>query len=308
MSTTATYRLPASLAQARALDLRVIAAMIAATAWLASSITSQSLWIDEGVTAWFASQPSLQAMVHSVLAMKKTSDPQMPGYWFYIWTWCHAFGTSEVALRAANIPFAAIIAASFLTFSRRVLDSWWGCVPVVFSPFLAFYMNEARPYVAVMAMTSVAAVAAYLYFSEPTEAGSRNAWIASIAIFIACFLHMLSVFVLIALACFALLRPRSANLSLRPFLAPLLTVGPLLCLLGSYYFWTVLRGSAGAIASPGIKNLAFVFYEFAGLGGLGPSRNELRDGSTWQLIAAHAPWLLCGVLPGVILVLIFCRH
>ena len=69
----------------------------------ALALTNQSLWIDEGNSAAKALQPSL-ARWWTTLVAEKGSDLQMPFYMFYLWAWCKAFGTSEIALRSANVP------------------------------------------------------------------------------------------------------------------------------------------------------------------------------------------------------------
>jgi len=88
---------------------------------LGLSISNQSLWIDEGLTAWLASQHGLSGLFHAMrVASEATTQPLEPAYHLYTWGWVKVFGVSEFALRASNIPFAVLFVSALAWSSRRI--------------------------------------------------------------------------------------------------------------------------------------------------------------------------------------------
>ncbi|MFQ3671459.1 MAG: hypothetical protein SNJ84_08370, partial [Verrucomicrobiia bacterium] len=62
---------------------------------------------------------------------------------------------------------------------------------------------------------------------------------------------------------------------------------PFTCLAG-YFLWTLTLGAkASGVGGTGILNLAFAMYELAGLNGLGPDRNSIRE----SMLVAFRPYL-----------------
>src|SRR5216683_3009900 len=124
------------------------------------AITHQSLWMDEGYTVWFAAHKSIGSFFSTLIgAPGATGDPQMLFYLLYMWSWVKVFGESEIALRAANIPFALLFLGAMGWASQRFLklSNLW--VLFCLSPFFWFYLNDARPYLALMTFAAVAVVA-----------------------------------------------------------------------------------------------------------------------------------------------------
>ena len=92
---------------------------------LGLSISNQSLWIDEGLTAWLASQHGLSGLFHAMrVASEATTQPLEPAYHLYTWGWVKVFGVSEFALRASNIPFAVLFVSALAWSSRLSLGSF----------------------------------------------------------------------------------------------------------------------------------------------------------------------------------------
>src|SRR5215475_9547200 len=58
------------------------------------AITHQSLWMDEGYTAWFAAHSSLSSFFSGLMggASGTKGDPQMVLYLVYMWSWVKGFG------------------------------------------------------------------------------------------------------------------------------------------------------------------------------------------------------------------------
>ncbi len=270
--------------------------MLAICAFLLISISRQSIWIDEGVVSWLASRTTISDLA-STMRHFDYSESQMPFYILYMWTWVKIFGFSEIALRASNIPFSILMVSAFAWAARRLLKSRAAWAVLGLSPFLWFYMNEARPYVAVMACASVGILSALAYFNDRNR--FRKATWVSVAFFLmACGLHMMVIFVAFAMLAFVWMESRRRQIPLQliwnDWKNAALTIFPFFLLLGSYFVFTVLRGAGGERGRPGIGNIAFAVYEFLGFGGLGPPRNELRS-SHLSVLSAYWPWLTLGL-------------
>jgi hypothetical protein len=266
---------------------------------LSLAVTNQSLWIDEAVMAYFASYDRLGDMFVTVTDLR-TSDPQMPLYIVYLWGWVKLFGASEYALRAANLPFAILFVAAMAWTSWRALGRPALWVVFCLSPFVWFYMNEARPYVAIMACAALSTGAVMVYFAEPERYGKIAPWLCLSALWVACGLQMLSVFLapsLAVLAAFALReKRRDWSMIRRDWTVPLFVHSPLFLALGGYFVWTLSVGAGGMRETPGFGNLAFAFYEFVGFAGLGPPRHVMRAQPNLQVLVPYWPWLGIGAL------------
>ena len=144
------------------------------SASLCLALTRQSLWIDEAVTAWMASRQSVWSVLAEITNSQhiKVSEPYMPFFYIYIWAWARVFGTSEFALRASNIPFAIVLVTTFGWTSLRVFNRPFLWAVFGLSPFIWFYINEARPYIAVMACSAIS-LAALLPIRRDTQ-GSHH--------------------------------------------------------------------------------------------------------------------------------------
>jgi hypothetical protein len=266
---------------------------------LAVSITGQSLWIDEAVMAYFASYDRLGDMFVTVTNLR-TSDPQMPLYILYLWGWAKLFGASEYALRAANLPFAILLVAAMAWTSWRALGRPALWVVFCLSPFVWFYMNEARPYVAIMACAALSTGALMVYIAAPERYGKIAPWLCLSALWVACGLQMLSAFLapsLAVLAAFAMGEKRQDWSAIRDdWKVPVLVHTPLFFGLGAYFVWTLSVGAGGMRETPGFGNIAFAFYEFMGFAGLGPPRDVMRAQPNLQVFFPYWPWLGIGAL------------
>jgi hypothetical protein len=270
-----------------------IALVLCASVLLAAAVTRQSLWIDEAYVVWFASHPSYPAMFRTLWTYQG-SEAQMPLYLVYMRAWVQLFGRSEVALRAANLPFAALLLAAMSWTSATLLRRRYAWLLLGWSPMLWFYMNEARPYVALMATSAVVAAAVLAYCFEHERYARVAPWTALAAFTVGFGFHMLAVFLTPAALLFLLLcRKGQLRREAGEWLRPALVFLPLIALIAGYYAWKIAGGAGGMRATAGWKNLAFMAYEFAGFAGLGPPRNDLRAGAGGAL-SAYWPWLLLG--------------
>lgn len=268
---------------------------------LGLAITRQSLWIDEGFTVWFASHSSFHSFLTSLIGSRGApGDPQFIFYLLYMWEWIKVFGSSELSLRAANIPFAVILVYTVSWAARTLFwhRNLWALFCV--SPFFWFYLNEARPYAALLAFSTVACVMLVACLVDPERYGKAAPWLCFMALFFAWGTHILAMFLFPALFILVVLslasdsRLRSSFLG--HWLRPALYCSPGFLALGAFYAWVSSNGVNKIEANPGVGNLAFTIYEFAGFGGLGPPRNDIRHNPHASVFAPYWPWLLLGIV------------
>ena len=270
-------------------------------ATLCLAITRQSLWIDEGFTVWFASHKSIASFFSALVGSPGApGDPQMLFYLFYMWGWVKLFGVNEVALRAANIPFAVLIMATMSWASKSLLREANLWVFFCLSPFFWFYLNEARPYVALMAFSGVAIVSLLAYLMDPDQYRAFAPWCCLIALFLAWGTQIMAAFLFPSMAVLtAAAATGDLNVSrnfLRDWCKPVFLCSPAFVALGIFYIWASALGVNKVDARPGLSNLAYVLYEFLGFGGLGPPRNDIRKTPHLSVFVPYWPWLLIGVV------------
>ena len=107
-------------------------------------VTSESLWIDEGQTLRFASQPSFPDLLTTLLHSIK-SEAQMPLGMLASWAGAKVLGVGEWQLRAVNLLWLGL-AGMATGMSGRLLKLPALLLIFLIHPFLWFYVNEARPY------------------------------------------------------------------------------------------------------------------------------------------------------------------
>lgn len=260
-----------------------------------------SLWIDEFGTAAFASQPTLSAWWRE---MRTTpfAEAQMPFYLLYVWCWEKLFGPGELSLRLAAAPW---LVAGVVAYGGAVQKLWRTSLPIVLmvitSPFIWYYLNEARLYAMQMGAASMVLAALIALVSVAGTESEERRWL-----FVGAFgLILLSVISIIGMiwAAAALL----AVLTLFPStkikkwgrqqrtLWWVLAV--LLLLLGLYYLGTVLRGArATNVGTTNWQTIVFIFYEQLGFSGIGPGRLELREQGMGALRPFLPPLIVFAVL------------
>ena len=274
----------------------------------ALGISHQSLWIDETYTALKAQQTTLPNWWHE-MRRAGGSDMQMPLYMIWIWVCGKFVGSSEIALRAVNLFWIlpGLIALWFAVARQPRLQLAIFLV-TIFSPFVWYYLDEARPY-AMQIGASLFLAAALCRWSEkpisPSSGESIWAWgfvVALLALSGASMLGMIWVGAAIVAVIFLTSKERLLKLARDHIFAWLAAVA-LLAALGFYYLWTLKAGArASDVATTDLKNVAFIGYELLGFAGLGPGRLEIRDGGL-QVFKPYAPELALFAWP--VLALIF---
>lgn len=268
---------------------------------LCLAISAQSLWVDEGLTAWLAAPGDFHGLRAALTTIAgSSSQPLEPLYHVYLWMYAQVLGMKEWELRASNIPFALLLLAA-LSWTSELLSHRiriWGLFAA--SPFLWFYMNEARPYIAMAACTAVSIAALLTYLAGGIQYRKAAPWACLSAFWLACSLSMLAIYAAAPLLLLTWLEMQRQKVEWRPFINdwqwPLLVYIPLFGALGIYSLVILHHGGYGILGRPGLANIAFAVYEFLGFSGLGPPRNDLRMLPILESVGAYWFWLSIGAL------------
>ncbi len=261
--------------------------------WLLA-ISNRSLWLDEVHGAgWKARQATLTEWWQDDIAQKGSTDSQIAGYVFYVWIAAKVMGTGEWTLRTLNLPWVWLgFLAWFQAFAPRSSAKWGVAVVAACSPFLWYYLNEARPYaMQVGGGFLIAAAVQRLY------AGDSNSrlWLGVfglglVALSASNLLGEIWALAAAATAGFVLGSEQSRRL-MRKHLCLFIWILTLLAGLGGYYLWTLKSGSrATLVGRTDVRNLIFIFYELLGFSGLGPGRLDVR-GQGFGAFVPYAGWL-----------------
>ncbi len=261
-----------------------LAALIASLVLIALAPSSDSLWIDEGHTARFVQASSFSEMLTSLVS-DVNSQAQMPGFVTAAWASGRLLGTSEWALRAQNILWGAL-GVLFLWHAGRLLGT---CAPPLLfavSPFVWFYLDEARPYgMQLGGAAALAAAMVRLVCLRRLDGATAALWL--FGGWVTCVASMLGAFPFGAatlVGLFLIWRLRMPTD--RKAIAVLAVCYAGLAVVGAYYALSVLRGAGGArLWSVGLGNIGLSVYELFGFAGLGPGRIEIREAGREGLTA-----------------------
>jgi hypothetical protein len=236
---------------------------------------SESLWIDEGDTAYYAVQPNFNAWMAHLLC-DRNADCQFPLSMLAAWAWEKLTGPSEFALRTLNAGFALIALASMSLIGRLLgLRCLW--VLLLIQPFFWFYLNEARPYMLQIASGSVLLAG---FVTLRVKKGIGYGWplflTGSILLYYSTLLSFVTLGVFYAAVLFLVFRKDIALPKKWGWW--LLLMGLVIAPGGVYYLHTVLRGVEGAkIWNVGPLNLLWIYDEIIGGLGLGPPVWQIRE-------------------------------
>ena len=216
--------------------------IVLGTLLLCLGVSGVSLWIDEGFSVQLADQTSLTAWARTLRAMRG-SEPQMPGYLLYLWAWARIFGIGEWALRLANVPWAVMFTASLGWGAECVLNIRRAWLIVCLSPFLWFYMNEARPYAMVMGISMITTIAVVAYAMDPLRF-PHAPWWAMVSLLVLWSIHMLTIVLAPSLLLFIYaMRSVSIKQFMKHWLLPVVVTAPGFVCLAAYYLYTLLANT-----------------------------------------------------------------
>jgi len=246
------------------------------------AVTNHSFWIDECITANFASAPTL-ASFWGRLKRLHFPEIQVPLYMLYVWGWEKLFGTGEWVLRVAGLPWFVGGATIFSVCLGRVVGS--ALLPaliVAWSAFAWYYLNEARLYSTQLGIALAFIGSATEVIRTGIKAAPSRKWsrLFLLSLFLLCASSVLgALWGFFFFAAFLLLTPRSlwsALWRIVPWSGAVCGLG--LALLAGYYAWTMtMQIKATAVGTTTPQTIVFLFYELLGAAGLGPGRNDLRD-------------------------------
>jgi hypothetical protein len=248
----------------------------------ALAISSQSLWLDEGGTAYKAIQPSIQAWWEA-LWWERNTNLQLPLYLLTIWAWTKAFGVSELALRAINIPVLLIcVCGLYYLFRLQRRRFIWSVTFLLSSPFVWYYLNEARPYLFRLA-PSIFLFAAFKRLLESHHDDNRAQIAFRVFAISAFFVSASSPLATIWVFCsFLAIWWRFGTGSMRNFLlSSALTSFLAIAGLGAVGLYNLYVWQRGVGVTRFGHNLGtalpYAVYELFGFSGMGPSRLALRE-------------------------------
>jgi hypothetical protein len=259
--------------------------------------SSESLWIDEGVDAVYAAQESFGDWLFHLRSETK-SQAQMPLPMFTLWAWAQLAGTSEYALRSANILWGILTVFLFYLIGRKASMKWLPLVTAV-HPFLWFYSNEARPYAMQITAATLLLWAFLSFVEKPTP---RILFTFILATWLLSATSIINYVLAGILSLTLLFWPGCRRIIFSKDAIPAIAIGLVLHLpLIAYYLSTLLAGTGGVknlIVKTGFVSVAFAFYELSGFFGLGPGRDAIRETVTEGGVGALAKlfanriWLL----------------
>lgn len=154
----------------RAILWMMVAILLMATAVRLFRIETQSIWFDEGWSAYAASQTSLLAAAQADL-----TNP--PLYYMILHIAASVFGLSEFALRWVSTLFGLLTIALVYRLAALLFGRWAGGYAALLAaclPLLWWAAQEARMYTLLAFLVTVCAVAWHRLVKSP----SRWAWVA----------------------------------------------------------------------------------------------------------------------------------
>jgi len=262
-------------------------------------LTNDSLWLDEGDTAMYATQPDFHSWSH-YLRLDNEADCQMPLSMLFAWLAGQILGTGEWQMRAVNLIWGAIALGGMFRASRRLQLPWLPLILVI-QPYFWFYMNEARPYALQVACgTWLLAAFVEFYFNE--AAGESWAWLLVVSAF---FLFLSTILAPVSVTAVILVGAITALLNhWKPCRKAMLILlgGAMANIPTALYYWsTLLRGAKGSqLWHVDLKFFGYVLYEFTGMTGLGLPTEEIRElARSPHLLAALSAHSLQFALPAL---------
>jgi mannosyltransferase len=191
-----------------------------------TTLSTQSLWADEGFTAQIAGH-SLSSAVSQVPHTESTP----PLYYALAWIWAHVFGSSAFALRSLSALLGSLTVAAVFWAGRPFVGrraALGAAALTAVSPIMVWYSQEARAY-ALMVLLCVLT----LGFFVRVLAQERRAWLVGWAGCSAAALatHYFAVFPLAAEAGWLLVSVRGPRRVLAALVAPAVVGAALLPLM-----------------------------------------------------------------------------
>lgn len=237
-----------------------------------ASISSHSLWIDEGVRLMYANISIEDGWFQHQWGIMQVGLANLQ------YAWGSIFGTSEIAYRCLNLPFLFIAGIyTCCSLKKLSLSPYWALL-LVMHPMPLYYMNDAGPYIPLLASSCALYYHCFL-------ATNRYSWVNLLCLFtwflfgyLVHFIFGFFGFVYACSALWAVFAHKSWRSAGREILIACL-FAPLFLYVTHQYMQIMINGSERGWSHPGVFNIGYALYCFAGMAGLGLPRNDLRQGS-----------------------------
>ena len=197
-------------------------------------------------------------------------------YYTYLHYWVSVFGNSEIGLRSANIPLILIFSSAIVWVRAYLFQANWVWVAAL-SPLVWSYAADARPYMAILAFSTVFVTCVVASFTDSRHSNSRILpFTGLLALLFGMNMHMLTLLVLppcvvlVVLYCWT---RRCWNPALQHWLRAALFLSPVFLVYFGYLLWTFKRGTNYDYAQPEILSLGSSFFRLLGLSGFTPNRH-----------------------------------
>ena len=182
----------------------LLALTVAAAALRFGTISSQSYWFDEALTAH-----ELRLPFGAMLSSLTTHETNPPLYYVIGWLWARVFGTGEVSLRFISALAGTAVIPITYACGRELVSRRAGLLAAALaavSPFMVWYSQEARSYMLLSALCG----ASLLFAARWRRRGSRVdlAWWAG-ASSLAVLTHFFAGFLILPEAVWLLWRDRA---------------------------------------------------------------------------------------------------
>ena len=151
----------------------IVIILLLATAVRSYQIQTQSIWFDEGWSAYSAIQPNLQAAIDS----DKTNPPL---YYVIVNIAARGFGDSEFALRWVSLAFGLLGIALAYQLGKQLFNAHAGLMAallVAFSPLLWWASQEARMYTLLALLVLLCALAWHKLIPNPPSTRRWRWWL-----------------------------------------------------------------------------------------------------------------------------------
>ncbi|MCS7062575.1 MAG: hypothetical protein NZM04_00760 [Methylacidiphilales bacterium] len=237
--------------------------------------SSQSLWIDELYTGIAAKQKTFSDF-YNFLISSPYADIQKPLNLFISWLWSQLFGHSELSLRFPNALWIILSLIPIIRLSQRKSLYW---LPYLYAlhPFVWYYINESRPYALQIALGAWWLTLFIDWWDDHYRKKAQFYLYISTTLLS---LTSLLAFFPIAVGWLIIFSKNIKNRAQRKqtlfsltYLILALAPSSLIYL---YSFATGHQGGA-RLWPVNFYNYLFAIYEFIGLQGFGPARDELRQ-------------------------------
>lgn len=275
------------------LRFTIITSLICSTL-LALTMSRDSLWTDEAFSAYIASLKNVGSIL-STLARGDSSDLLTSAYYVYLHGWSVVFSTSELSLRAANLPFVLLSSLGMCWASQRIFRSRILWILAALLPFSWTYAPDARAHFALVGWSTACFVCLLAALESPSP--SERRWLPAVVLcslvvgLLFNVLMVLSIAPLLFIVLLYLWRRPGAVVCAMWRKALQLAAAPLLAVL-TYIGWGLSHGVPAEYPKPELMSVASVLYRFVGLTGYGPNR---------RFDIAFGPYIPAMVLAAVLL-------